>query len=91
MHKTAWILACSSLICALPAQTEANDGSRFAEMSARSFNKLKVSGEDVAKNVERLTTEMRWHKHLGSALAAGREQGKPVVWIQALGDLKGFL
>ena len=60
-------------------------------MSARSFRKLTVPGVEVAKNVKRLTTELRWHKNLSSALAAGRAKGKPVVWIQALGDLKGFL
>lgn len=58
---------------------------------ARSFRRLKVSGEQVEKNVRKLTKELKWHKSLGSALAAGRREGKPVVWIQALGDLNGFL
>ena len=96
MSKTALILACSSLLSVLSAQvregeTVATDGDRYASMGARSFNRLTVSGEEVAKNVKRLTKEMHWHKSLASALAAGRQQGKPVVWIQALGDLKGFL
>lgn len=58
---------------------------------ARKFRRLKVSGEQVAKNVRKLTKELKWYKNLGSALAAGRREGKPVVWIQALGDLDGFL
>ena len=95
MQKTVLFLACSTLfVPALVAQgqTEASDPLRLKKMSARGFTrKLTVSGETVAKNVKRLTTELRWHKTLSSALAAGRAKGKPVVWIHALGDLKGFL
>jgi hypothetical protein len=65
--------------------------SRTKMREARSFRRLKVSGEQVEKNVRKLTKELKWHKSLGSALAAGRREGKPVVWIQALGDLNGFL
>ena len=75
MHKTLLFLACSSLLPALTAQsqqTEGTDSNRLSNMSARSFRKLTVPGEEVAKNVKRLTTELRWHKNLSSALAEGR-------------------
>ena len=94
MRKTALILACTALLPALAAQgqqTEGTQPNRLATMSAGSFRKLTVPGEEVARNVKRLTTELRWHKSLSGALAEGRSKGKPVVWIQALGDLKGFL
>ncbi len=97
MQKTVLILACSSLLTALPAQgqgtqgTQAPDASPYSTMSAGNFRRLTVPGDEVAKNVKRLTTELRWHKNLSAALAEGRAKGKPVVWIQALGDLKGFL
>ncbi len=64
---------------------------RESRRDARAFRRLRVSGDEVAKNVRKLTKELRWHKSLSSALASGRRQGKPVVWIQALGDLDGFL
>ena len=94
MRNTALILACSTLLPALAAQgreTEGTQPNQLAKMSAGSFRKLTVPGTEVAKNVKRLTTELRWHKSLSGALAEGRSKGKPVVWIQALGDLKGFL
>ena len=50
-----------------------------------------VATVEVAQNVRKLTTEMRWYSSIGSALGAARSKGKPVVWIQALGDLDGFL
>ncbi len=64
---------------------------RRAMRAARSFKRLQVPGEQVASNVARLKRELRWHKNLGSALEAGRDSKKPVLWIQALGDLDGFL
>lgn len=64
---------------------------RGAVKGARQFRRLEVAGEDVARNVEEMTTRLRWHKQLKSALRSGREQGKPIVWIQALGDIDGFL
>lgn len=76
------------------AQTEGQspkDDAQLAEMSPRTFKRMTVPGEQVEANVKRLTTRLRWHKHLGAALAEGKAKKKPVVWIQALGDLKGFL
>ena len=99
MRNTALFLAsCTILIPALTAQgqQEPNGQTRAAStelkrMSSRSFRKLTVPGNEVEVNVKRLTTEMKWSKTLSSALARGRAQGKPVLWVQALGDLKGFL
>lgn len=74
-------------------QGPSNDiaSAKIAKMSPRKFKRLTVPGDVVETNVERLTTRMRWHKRLGAALAEGKAKGKPVVWIQALGDLEGFL
>lgn len=99
MRNTALILAaCSLLIPAAQAQgTQQTEGQTRAvsrdvsKLSSRNFRKLTVPGEEVAKNVSRLTKEMKWHGSLSSALAAGRAKGKPVLWIQALGELKGYL
>lgn len=65
---------------------------RQAELKqARAFRKLRVPGEQVASRVEKLTTELVWHDSLEGALATAREQNRPVLWIQALGELKGYL
>ena len=91
MTVNGWIAALHRALAAQGQRTEGTNPNALAKMSPRSFKKLVVSGDEVATNVKRLTTELRWHKNLSSALAAGRSKGKPVVWIQALGDLKGFL
>lgn len=93
MNTKIFLLALAAVLPtpAALAQTQATDAERLRSMSAREFRRLTVPGATVAKNVERLTSEMRWHRTLGAALAEGRAKGKPVVWIQALGDLEGFL
>ncbi len=98
MRTTALLFAGSMLLATiLPAQGQSQprlrppQPARGQKLEAWSFRRLTVPGEEVAKNVKRLTTELRWHRTVGSALAAGRSSGKPVLWIQALGDLKGFL
>ncbi len=97
MRTTALLLATSILLApALLAQNQQpgwkdRQGKRSTERSARSFRRLQVPGEEVAQNVRKLTKELHWHKTLASALAAGRTKGRPVLWIQALGDIDGFL
>lgn len=75
------------------AQTRSERGSeaRRPAKAAHDFRRLHLPGEEVARNVERLTSELHWYRSLSSALAAGRSADKPVVWIQALGDIDGFL
>lgn len=57
----------------------------------RSFRRLEVPGDEVESNVRTLLRKLRWHSSLSGALQSARAKGKPVVWIQALGDLNGFL
>ena len=64
---------------------------RQLQQQARSFRRVQVSGEEVSRNVDKLLTELRWHDDLASAQEEARTTGKPIVWIQALGDLDGFL
>ncbi len=58
---------------------------------ARAYRKLEVDGDAVIANVEKLTTELTWHGDLAAARDAARASGKPVLWVQALGDLDGYL
>ena len=73
------------------AQREAKRERERPRREARAFRKLEVPGEEVVRNAERLTTELRWHASLAEARATAAREGKPVLWIQALGDLEGFL
>ncbi len=100
MKTTALLLAGSMLLATtLPAQgpqypqkpRPSHGPSCGQKADARSFRRLRVPGEEVAKNVKRLTKELHWYRTLGGALASGRSKGKPILWVQALGDLKGFL
>ena len=59
--------------------------------NARQFRRLRIPGEEVEKNVGRLTEELHWFKTLGGALGSGRAKGRPILWVQALGELDGFL
>ena len=41
--------------------------------------------------LRKLKRELTWHKDLDTAAAAAGKSGKPIVLIQALGDLKGYV
>lgn len=49
----------------------------------------KVRGKDLSKAVK-MVGKLAWHDRLDEACEEAREQGKPVLWIQGLGDLEGF-
>ena len=64
---------------------------RQTKKAAKRFRKLRVEGEQLAQNTTKLTSELRWHDDLAAAREEARQSGKPVLWIQALGELDGFL
>lgn len=61
-----------------------------AEQSARAFRSLRLPGSRVRRAVAKLARRLEWHRSLDRAIAAADRSGKPVVWIQALGSLRGF-
>jgi hypothetical protein len=49
----------------------------------------KVSGKELKKAVARVRT-LQWHRSLVDAKAMAAATGKPILLLQALGDLEGF-
>jgi len=88
-NVTLLVLACCTAAPALVAQTAAVEPAM--PTNARQFRQLKVPGEQVEQNVKRMLEELRWYKSLTGALQAGSRKGRPVLWIQALGELDGFI
>lgn len=65
---------------------------RAQEMQqAQQYRKLVVPAEALNAGVEKLTKELKWNDALDKALAEARKANKPVLWIQALGELNGFI
>lgn len=48
-----------------------------------------VAGKDLKKAVKKVNA-LKWHEDLAEARVRSAAEGKPIVWIQALGDLEGF-
>lgn len=49
----------------------------------------KVEGKDLKKAVKKVAA-LHWESKLDEALAQAAATGKPVLWLQALGDIDGF-
>ncbi|MBL8731521.1 MAG: hypothetical protein JNN13_04040 [Planctomycetes bacterium] len=49
----------------------------------------KLAGKDLKRAVKKVAA-LQWEKKLDVALAKAAATGKPVLWLQALGDLDGF-
>lgn len=60
-----------------------------AQVEARQFRAPQLEGRRLARAVNKLTRELRWHRRLEDAAAAAANAGKPILWIQLLGDLRG--
>ena len=58
--------------------------------ATHSFRRMQMSGTEVRANVSKLL-QLDWHKDLQLAQQDAQSQGKPILWIQALGDLEGHL
>lgn len=89
--KKTTLVAGDKAKAAKPAMPNRGKGQKDPEMAAaRSFRGFKLPGEELAPNLEKLVTELAWHDSVEAALAAAKKAGKPVLWIQALGDLDAF-
>ena len=62
-----------------------------ADLEARAFQRPLRGGEGLARAVRKVNGQLHWHDDLDEALRAAADQGKPLVWIQALGSLSGFV
>lgn len=58
--------------------------------AAAAFQRQQIKGKELAKRIDKVIKSLHWHEQLVDALAAAAADGKPVLWIQALGDVDGF-
>lgn len=96
MMRRVWfattLLSLSGLISAQSPFTLADvPVSKIATERAQRFRAVTYDKKRVYKNVRTLTRELVWHRDLATARDAAMKSGKPILLIQALGDLKGFV
>ena len=81
-----WVGLAVLLGLATPAaSTAAGDGPQAAPLTPRSLPK--IHGSEVEKSVDRLVADVHWHRDLTHALAVAKEEGRPVFWLQLVGEL----
>jgi len=61
------------------------------QLAVRTSLKEQLKGPELEANAEKLATELAWQTDLDVACQAAKAAGKPVLWIQALGELDGYL
>ena len=59
--------------------------------TALNYRRLVVPTESVRSAIDKVNTGLDWKFDLGEAQAMAQRSGKPIVWVQALGDLRGVL
>ena len=65
-------------------------GPTAAEKEAAKFRQPQIRGRNLLRAVGTVTRELDWHDDLDEAMEDAEETGKPILWIHALGDLKGY-
>ncbi len=60
-----------------------------AQQAAHEFEQSSRRGQELSQSVQRVVSELAWHKNLDVAAKAATAQGKPIVWVQALGEIRG--
>lgn len=94
MRSPVVLLGLLTLSCPALGQSTLTAGqiprSSVADASAVEFRNLKVSGSDLHSAVGKVVKGLDWKSTLMSARREAVKTGKPIVWIQALGDLRGY-
>lgn len=91
------LLAATAVGMALPAQTamkprpvSAIPSNEVASQIAMNFRHAHLAeGRSLAKRVKKLVKELDWHRDLDTAKQESLQTGKPIFWLQMLGDLDG--
>ena len=87
----AALLSAASLLAQTAADTPRKMPDQPGCAATRAdFRKLRVDGQDVHDAVGSLLRSIRWHSGLRGALRAAADSRKPLLWIEALGDLRGY-
>jgi hypothetical protein len=73
-----------------PAGPTAAEEPDPAEVRARAFLEKRVAGRDLKKSIDRVLKELHWYEKLDEAKAAAAASERPLLWIQALGEVDGF-
>lgn len=55
----------------------------------RMKRKMLMPGGEAKENIQKVTSEIRWHSNLNSALAQAHRQNKMVLWVHMIGNLSG--
>ena len=61
-----------------------------ASAGALQFFRTQVQGKELQDRIDRVLHSMTWHRDLSKARKRAAASGRPLLWIQALGDLDGF-
>ena len=61
-----------------------------AVAEAGRFRQVRVPGNEVHHRISTLLRKLTWHANLKRAARAARRTGRPILWIQALGNLRSY-
>jgi hypothetical protein len=80
----------AAAMAADPQLAPSDPGVDALSAAARAFQDSQVRGTEVRAAVKRTLGTLQWHRDLDSAARAARELERPIVWVQALGEIRGF-
>ncbi len=79
------LLYLSSVVAA-----QQTSGSVLIPRDPTEFHGLRIDGTTNFARTKRVLNELTWHKSVEKAAAAAVEADRPIVLVQALGEIKGF-
>jgi hypothetical protein len=82
-----FLAVASTALAQTPVTGLPGDSSKEAA-EAQAFRHLQVPGSKVSRAVRKVR-KLKWFSSLAAASQRARLENKPIVWIQALGTLKG--
>lgn len=72
------------------AEAAAAAAEAAAKAAAAGFLRTRIEGRELQKRIDRMLKELDWHEDLESTAVAACATGKPILWVQMLGDVDGF-
>ena len=90
VRRTSTVRVLNPVSLTLDSITADPEEKKRAREVAAAFRGSKITGSKVVRSVSKLK-RLEWHKKMARAARQARAENKPIVWVQALGDLTGFV
>ncbi len=90
MRRSLLISSLLAAVSPVAAQDAGGNAAPGPGCTTAAMSEVAFAGKELRARVDKVARKLSWNETLNAAAATARELERPIVWVQALGDVNGF-